>query len=74
MSTFLACPYCMGSYDGARFCPHCGGDTTRDAIVELTPEMIEHEQRTTCVACNGTIFAVATRCPHCKALQPRKPG
>jgi hypothetical protein len=72
MSTFLACPYCMGSYQGAAICPHCGGDTTRDAIVEMSLAEMENEPRTTCVACNGPIFAVATRCPHCRALQPTK--
>jgi hypothetical protein len=72
VTIFLACPYCWGDYDGARFCPHCGGDTTRDAIIELTPEGIERMPRTTCVACDGPIFALATHCPHCKALQPRR--
>jgi hypothetical protein len=71
---FLACPYCMGSYQGDRFCPHCGGDTSRDAIVEFTSEAFARAPRTTCVACNKPVLVLALRCPHCRAPQPRRPG
>jgi immunity protein 26 of polymorphic toxin system len=70
----LLCPYCFGSYRGDRFCPHCAGDTTRDAIVELTPEAIEREPREPCVACNRPVFVAAQLCPHCRAPQPRRSG
>lgn len=72
MSTFLACPYCFGSYEGERFCPHCGGDTSHDAIIEMTLDEIERAPRTTCPSCQGPLFALAVRCPHCRALQPRR--
>jgi hypothetical protein len=66
----LVCPYCWGSFQGDRFCPHCGGDTSRDAIIELTPADMAREPRTTCVACKRPIFVLPRSCQYCRAQQP----
>jgi lipopolysaccharide biosynthesis regulator YciM len=68
----ILCPYCLSPVDeNTKFCPTCGEDTTRDALVEMTQEEYLNKERITCRFCGNSMLKLAPVCPSCRRWQAR---
>jgi len=72
VEVIILCPYCLSSVDeNVKLCPTCGEDTTRDALVEMTPEEYLNKERKTCRFCDNSMVKLASLCPSCRRWQDR---
>ena len=72
VEVIILCPYCLSPVDeNVKLCPTCGEDTTRDALVEMTPEEYLNKERTTCHFCGNSMLKLAPLCPSCRRWQDR---
>jgi len=66
----LACPYCLHLHDQDHpRCPHCAGDVTRDASIEVAQghqPLCDDD----CPHCDASVPARAMRCPRCRSWLP----
>lgn len=62
----ILCPYCLDIIDeSTSICPHCKGDTTADAPIEMTLAEYNNAERVKCSFCNKSKLRLAKICSSC---------